>query len=108
VVALPDEVRALLDAPNYVHLATLQRDGAPQSVAVWVGLESGRILVGTGRQTGKAKNTRRDPQVALSVVDRENPYRQAMIRGRVIEQRPDPECAIMNEISQKYTGEPVH
>ena len=24
---LPDDVRALLDAPNYVHLATLRRDG---------------------------------------------------------------------------------
>jgi PPOX class probable F420-dependent enzyme len=106
VIALPNEVRALLNAPNYVHLSTVQGDGAAQSVAVWVGLEGDRILVGTGRQTGKAKNTRRDPRVALSVVDRENPYRQAMIRGRVIEQRPDPDCAIMNEISRKYTSEP--
>ncbi len=39
------------------------------------------------------------------MVDRENPYRQAMIRGRVVEQRPDADCAIMNEISPKYTSE---
>jgi PPOX class probable F420-dependent enzyme len=106
IVELPKEVRALLEAPNYGHLATLMRDGAPQSVAVWVGLEGNRLLVGTGHGTAKARNTRRDPRVALSITDRANPYRTAMIRGRVVEQRPDEDCRVMDVISRKYTGEP--
>jgi hypothetical protein len=53
-IAIPSDVRALLDAPNYVHLATLRRDGSPRNWVVWVGLEGDRILIGTG--TWKAKD----------------------------------------------------
>jgi PPOX class probable F420-dependent enzyme len=103
---LEGEVRALLEAPNYAHLATLMRDGWPQSVSVWVGLEGDRILVGTGRDTLKARNTRRDPRVALSVSDLHNPFSVAMIRGRVVEQRPDEDNRVMDAISQQYIGQP--
>jgi hypothetical protein len=71
---------------------------------VWVGLEGDRILVGTGSGTPKAKNTRRDPRVALSVTDPQDPYKAALIRGRVIEQRPDEDNAIMDAIAIKYTS----
>jgi PPOX class probable F420-dependent enzyme len=100
MVELPKDVRALLEARNYAHLATVMKDGAPQSVA------GDRILVGTGQGTAKARNSRRDPRVALSITDRANPYRTAMIRGRVVEQRPDEDCRVMDVISRKYTGEP--
>ncbi|MBK9178786.1 MAG: PPOX class F420-dependent oxidoreductase [Acidimicrobiales bacterium] len=102
--ALPDDVRALLERPNYVHLCTLLPDGSPTSIPVWVGLEGDRILVGSGTGTQKARNVARDPRVALSVVDLENPYRTATIRGRVVEQRPDHDCAVMNVIARRYTG----
>lgn len=103
---LTDEVRALLSGPNYAHLATLMRDGSPQSVAVWVGLEGDRILVATGEGSQKARNTRRDGRVALSITDRDNPYKVAHIRGRVVEVRPDEENAVMDPLSVKYTGRP--
>lgn len=41
---LSPHARALLDAPNYAHLATVARDGSPRSVVVWVSLEGDRIL----------------------------------------------------------------
>ena len=103
---LSPEVRALLEAPNYAHLATVARDGSPRSVAVWVGLEGDRILIGTGRDSTKARIARRDPRVAISVTDHDNPYKTAMIRGRVVEQRPDEDGAVMDAIARKYTGEP--
>jgi len=37
-------------------------------------------------------------------VDFHDPYREAQIRGRVVEWRPDPELKIMDPISIKYTG----
>ena len=49
---------------------------------------------------------RRDPRVALSVIDRDNPYRMAALQGRVIEERPDESCRLMDPISIKYTGAP--
>jgi PPOX class probable F420-dependent enzyme len=104
--AIPANVRELLDAPNYVHLSTLRRDGSPRSWVVWVGLEGERVLVCTTSYSWKAKDMRRDHRVALSVIDRENPYRMASLQGRVLEVRPDEGCRYMDPISVKYTGAP--
>ncbi len=107
-MALPlsDEIRQLLDRPNFVHLSTLMPDGSPQSAPVWVGREDNRILIGTGEGSLKARNTRRDPRVSLSVVDMDDPYTEAQLRGRVAERRPDGDFRGMDAISRKYTGQP--
>ena len=103
-IQLSDEIKGLLDRPNFAHLATLMPDGSPQSAPIWVGREGDRILAGTGEGTLKAKNTRRDPRVALSIVDFADPYSEAQLRGRVVERRPDSALAGMDVISRKYTG----
>lgn len=103
-VAIPPEVRALLEAPNYVHLSTVRKDGSPRNHVVWVGLEGETVLVCTSDATWKAKDMRRDERVALSVHDMSNPYRMATLQGRVVEERPDEGCRYMDPISVKYTG----
>ena len=100
------EVRALLEAPNYVHLSTLRRNGTPRNWVVWAGLEDDFVLVCTTDVSWKAKDMRRDPRVGLSVVDLENPYRMASLQGRVVEVRDDEGCRYMDPISFKYTGAP--
>ena len=100
------EIRELLDRPNFVHFTTLLPDGSPVNATVWVGLEDDRILIGTGEGSLKAKNVRRDPRVSLSVIDMENPYEEAQLRGRVVEIRDDTSFKIMDAISHKYTGKP--
>jgi PPOX class probable F420-dependent enzyme len=81
-------------------------DGSPQSVPVWVGREGDRILICTGEGSLKAKNTRRDPRISLSIVDFHDPYQEAQLRGRVVERRPDGDFKYMDAISLKYTGKP--
>jgi PPOX class probable F420-dependent enzyme len=103
---LSPDIRRLLDRPNFAHLATLMPDGSPQSAPVWVGREGDRILVCTGEGSLKAKNTRRDPRIALSIVDRGDPYMEAQLRARVVERRPDRDLTVMDPISHKYTGKP--
>ena len=103
-IALSDEIRRLLDGPNFAHLATLLPDGSPQSAPVWVSREGDRILIGTNEASLKARNTRRDPRVALSVLDFHNPYVEAQVRGRVVERRPDPTFATKDVTARKYTG----
>jgi hypothetical protein len=49
---------------------------------------------------------RRDPRVALSVIDRGDPYRMAMLQGRVVQERPDEGCRYIDPISRKYTRAP--
>lgn len=105
-IHLSPEVQQLIDRPNFAHLATLMPDGSPQSVPVWVGREAESIVICTGEGSLKAKNTRRDPRVALSIVDFKNPYEEVQIRGLIIERRPDPDLKTMDPISHKYTGKP--
>jgi PPOX class probable F420-dependent enzyme len=105
-LTLTDEIRKLLDRPNFAHLSTLMSDGSPQSAPVWVAREGDRILIGTGEGSLKARNTRRDPRIALSIVDMDDPYAEAQLRGRVVERRSDADLKGMDAISHKYTGQP--
>lgn len=105
-IALSDEIKRLLDGPNFAHLSTLMPDGSPQCAPVWVAREGDRILIGTGEKSLKARNTRRDPRVGCSIVDMDDPYSEAQIRGRIVERRPDGDLRAMDAISMKYTGRP--
>jgi PPOX class probable F420-dependent enzyme len=103
---LSAEAKALIDRPNFAHLATLMPDGSPQSVPVWVGREGDRLVVCTSEGSLKGRNTKRDPRVALSIVDGDNPYEEVQLRGRVVERRPDPKLEVIDGVSQKYIGKP--
>jgi PPOX class probable F420-dependent enzyme len=103
-IPIPEDVRDLFNASNYVHLSTLRADGSPRNWVVWVGVEGDHILVCTSDATWKAKDMRRDPRVALSVSDIANPYRMAAVQGRVVAVRPDNDCRYMDPISIKYTS----
>jgi PPOX class probable F420-dependent enzyme len=105
-IALPDDVKNLIDGRNFAHLASLMADGSPHSAPVWVGREGDLIIVSTGDDSVKGRNTRRDPRVALSITEVRDPYSQAQLRGRVAERRPDPELKIIDAICRKYIGKP--
>lgn len=104
---LSDDARTLFEGANFAHVATLLPDGAPHTVPVWVGVEGDRVVFFTQEGSRKARNLERDPRVALSVVDDQNPYRQAWVRGRVAETRSGAAALeIMDRIALRYTGEP--
>ena len=103
-MSLDPNVRDLLSRPNFAHVATLMPDGSPNVTPVWIGVQGDRLLIGSGEGSLKVKNLRRDPRLAISVVDFHNPYEEVQIRGRVVEFRDDPKFTIMDEISRKYTG----
>jgi PPOX class probable F420-dependent enzyme len=106
-VRLPDEVRSLCEGANYAHLATLLPDGAPVSIPIWAGVEDGRIVFFTQPESRKAAQLARDPRLALSVLDHDNPYRSARVRGHVAETIDGDEAlAIIDRLSHKYTGQP--
>jgi len=54
----------------------------------------------------KAANWARNPHVTVSVVDRTDDWRFLIIRGRVIETRPDEELAFIDKMSMRYSGQP--
>src|SRR5438128_10093306 len=103
-IALSTEIRQLVDRANFAHLATLLSDGSPHSDPVWIMREADRIVVCTSENTLKAKNTRRDPRVAISIVDCDDPYDEAQLRGRVTERRRDSDFKYIDAVSRKYVG----
>jgi PPOX class probable F420-dependent enzyme len=104
---LTDEVRELFEGANFAHVATVMPDGAPHSVAVWAGLEDDRVVFFTQPASRKARNLERDPRVAISITDYEQPYRTARVRGRVVERREsEPALAVMDRLALRYTGRP--
>ncbi|MDP9180351.1 MAG: PPOX class F420-dependent oxidoreductase [Chloroflexota bacterium] len=102
--SLPAAVRELLDGKNFAHVATLMRDGSPQVTAVWIDVDGDRILINTAEGRTKPANVRRDPRVAISIVDQENPYRAAFIRGRVVDLVHEGAAEHIDRLSEKYWG----
>ena len=103
---LSNEIKHLIDRPNFAHLATLMPDGSPHSAPVWIAREADLVLIATAAGSLKGKNTERDPRVSLSIIDFDDPYTEAQMRGRVIERRPDPQLKYYDSLSHKYIGKP--
>ncbi|HEU0131958.1 MAG TPA: TIGR03618 family F420-dependent PPOX class oxidoreductase [Mycobacteriales bacterium] len=73
MAAIPETVRAVLDASPLGHLVTLNADGSPQVSVVWVGVEDGELVAGSLGARQKLRNVERDPRVAVSFeTDRSN------------------------------------
>jgi PPOX class probable F420-dependent enzyme len=107
MVALTGDVRALLEGRNFAHVATVLPDGGPHAVPVWVDTEGDRIVFFTQAGTRKARNLERDGRIAISLVDGENPYRTAQIRGRVVARRTgDAAEVVIERLARKFTDAP--
>ena len=107
MTALPADVQALFEGPNYAHVATILPSGAPHSVPVWTNFEDGHVVFFTQARSRKARNLERDPRVAISITDHAHPYRMAQVRGRVAEVvEGDAALAIIDRLAVKYTGSP--
>jgi PPOX class probable F420-dependent enzyme len=105
-ITLSDDIKRLLDAPNFAALSTLMEDGWPKTEPIWVAREGDHVVIATDRKSIKSINIDRDPRVSLSITDFANPYEQVLIRGRVIEARDDNALTILDAMSQKYLGAP--
>ncbi len=102
---LPDEVKALLDAPNFWHLATINPDGSPQSTVMWAHRQGDRVMFNTALGRVKPRNLAHDPRVCLSLADPEHPYSNVSIQGRVVETvEGDGAFADIDSLATKYMG----
>ena len=102
--SIPDKYRDLFTKRAFASLATLMPDGGPQVTPVWVDLEGDLVLVNTARGRQKDKNMRRDPRVAMAIIDPENPYRYLEIRGRIAEITEEGADAHIDKMAKKYLG----
>jgi PPOX class probable F420-dependent enzyme len=99
-------VAELLRRKNFAYLSTLMKDGSPQVTPTWVDIDDdgNSILINTANGRIKHKNISRDPRVAISICDQNNPYNMTSIRGRVIEQIEDGADEHTDRLAKKYLG----
>lgn len=106
-MALDPQVKALATGANFAALTTLFADGSPQTNVMWVDADDDHVLINT--EVGRAKyvNVERDPRVAVTIWDADNPYRYAEVRGRVVDIVTGPEARDhIDRCSERYTGKP--
>lgn len=101
---LPDSARDLFDGKNFATVACLNPDGSPQASVVWVKTEGDEVLFSTVKGRRKHQNILRDPRVSIVVIDADNPYRYAEVRGTasIVD---DKTGQLIQELSRKYTGQ---
>ena len=96
----------LLEAKNFAFVATLMKDGSPQITPVWVDFEkdTNTILINTAEGRVKHQNISRDPRIAISVINHDNPYEMVTIRGKVIDQFTKDAADHADKLAKKYLG----
>lgn len=98
---------ALLNGTPIAHVASVQPDGAPHSVPVWIGTHDNHVVIMTGPGSQKARNLQRDPRVAISLTPADNPSYPVFLRGRVVAWLSGEEgWAVVDAIAEKYIHAP--
>lgn len=105
-MSLSDDVIALLHKPSVCFLVTLMPDGSPQVTETWVDTDGEHVIINTVQGYLKLRNIVRDPRVAVAIADPDNLSRYVQVRGRVIKTSTDGGAEHIEQLSQKYTGEP--
>lgn len=105
---IPDRYEDLLEDETkaFAVVGTVGPGGEPQANPVWFGWDGEHLTFSQLTVRQKYRNLLRDRRIALCIVDPTNPYRYLEVRGRLDEIVPDPDFALIDRISEKYTGAP--
>jgi len=101
---LSQKARELITRPVLATLTTVNIDGSPQSTPVWVGLDGDDVLFNTARGRAKARNIERDPRVAVTVIDPDDPYNVVAFGGTVTGITTEGADAHIDALAKKYLG----
>ena len=102
---IDDAVRTLARGPNFAAFTTLLPDGMPMTHVMWVDCDDEHVLINTEVHRTKYRNVERDPRVTVTVVDKDNPYHYAEVRGRVVDTvRGDEARKHIDALCEKYLG----
>ena len=101
---IPETYRDLFQKQAFAHLATLMPDGTPQVTPVWCDYDGTHIRINSAKGRVKDRNMRLNPQVALEIMDPDNPYRYLSVRGRVTEITENGADAHIDSLAKKYLG----
>lgn len=100
---LTNKAKALIDRPLIASVATVDAEGRPQLTPVWIDRDGDDLVFNTARGRAKVTNLERNPHVAVSVVDPDDPYNVVVVRGEV-EGTEEGADAQIDALAKKYLG----
>ena len=83
--AVEPGIRDLAREANFAAFTVLLRSGQPMTHVMWVDADDDHVLINTEVHRAKYEAVRRDPRVTVTIWKRDDPYRFAEVRGRVVE-----------------------
>jgi PPOX class probable F420-dependent enzyme len=99
-----DELYRLFQFRNLAYLSTLSKDGSPHVTPVWAEMVDDLILINTFEESAKVKHITSDKRVALSIVEQNNPFNMASIKGKVVEQTSEGADEHLKKLARRYLG----
>jgi PPOX class probable F420-dependent enzyme len=105
---IPETFSDLFQKKAFAQLATLMSDGSPQVTPVWCEFDGKHVVINSAKGRTKDVNMRRNPTVALSIQDPDNPYRHLSLKGKVVEITEKGADAHIDKLSKKYIGKDVY
>lgn len=99
---VPEKYRDLFSKRSFASLSTLMPDGSPQVTPVWCDFDGQHVIFNSAKGRQKDRNVRRDPRVAIAIIDPDNPYRYLEIRGRVVEITEQGADTHIDKMAKKY------
>jgi PPOX class probable F420-dependent enzyme len=105
MATIPDGYKDILQKKAFANLATVNADGTPQVTPVWVDFDGTHVRFNTAKGRLKDTNLRRNPVVALAILDPDNPYRYLQVRGRVTDVTEAGADAHIDSLAKKYLGQ---
>ncbi len=97
-----NKIVSLLEKKIFANVATIMPDGTPQVTPVWCSHDGQNVVFTTARGRQKDLNLNHDPRVSICLVDPENPYHYAEIRGHVVEMTELGADAHIDALAKKY------
>jgi PPOX class probable F420-dependent enzyme len=107
--SIPEAFKDLVTTKaTFAHLATTMKDGSPQVTPVWFSYDGTHIVLNSAKGRVKDRNMRARPEVALSILDPDNPYRYLQIIGRVVDITEQGGDAHIDALANKYLGKATY
>jgi len=108
VSVIPEQFSDLLRSTALAHIATIGPKGDPQTTPVWFGWDGQHLLFSQTKGRQKYRNVKRNPAIALSIVDPSNPFRYLEVRGKVVAIDEDQNNQFINSMAKKYMGQDTY
>lgn len=99
---IPERARDLFERESFGHVSVVDPDGLPHVTPVWIDYDGEHVLFNTARGRRKERYVRENPNVGVSVLDPDDPYRYVSVRGQVVDVTEEGAVEHIDDLARRY------